>query len=88
MPGTDHAPALGDNERLVGEIELRGDDIGGIAVNIAARVAENAGSGETLVSSTVKDLVAGSALRFGGRGFHALKGLPEQVRIYAAVSGA
>ena len=64
MPGTDHAPALGDNERLVGEIELRGDGIGGIAVNIAARVAENAGPGETLVSSTVKDRVAGSALRF------------------------
>jgi len=64
MPGTDHAPALGDNERLVGEIELRGDDIGGIAVNIAARVAENGGPGETLVSSTVKDRAAGSALRF------------------------
>lgn len=67
-----------------GEIELKGDDIGGIAVNIAARVAAMAGPNETLVSSTVRDLVAGSGLRFDDRGFHALRGLPEEVHLYAA----
>ena len=67
-----------------GEIELKPDDIGGIAVNIAARVAAMAGPGETLVSSTVRDLVAGSGLRFDDRGFHTLRGLPEEVRLYAA----
>jgi len=71
-----------------GEIELRGDDIGGIAVNIAARVAAMAGPRETLVSSTVRDLVAGSGLRFEDRGTHALKGLPEEVRLYAALGNA
>jgi class 3 adenylate cyclase len=71
-----------------GEIELKGDDIGGIAVNIAARVAAMAGPNETLVSSTVRDLVAGSGLRFEDRGHHALKGLPEEVRLYTALSGA
>jgi class 3 adenylate cyclase len=69
-----------------GEIELKGDDIGGIAVNIAARVAAIAGPGETLVSSTVRDLLAGSGLRFDDRGRHALKGLPEDVQLYAALS--
>ncbi len=71
-----------------GEIELKGDDIGGIAVNIAARVAAMAGPSETLVSSTVRDLVAGSGLRFADRGRHALKGLPEDVQLYAALSAA
>jgi class 3 adenylate cyclase len=71
-----------------GEIELRGDDIGGIAVNIAARVVAMAGPGETLVSSTVRDLVAGSGLRFDDRGCHALKGLPEDVQLYAALCRA
>jgi class 3 adenylate cyclase len=71
-----------------GEIELKGDDIGGIAVNIAARVAAVARPNETLVSSTVRDLVAGSGLRFVDRGRHALKGLPEDVQLYAALSNA
>src|SRR5437763_13236204 len=66
-----------------GEIELKPDDIGGIAVNVAARVAATAEPGETLVSSTVRDLVAGSGLRFDDRGFHALRGLPEEVHLYA-----
>jgi class 3 adenylate cyclase len=70
-----------------GEIELKGDDIGGIAVNIAARVAAMAGPNETLVSSTVRDLVAGSGLRFADRGHHALKGLPEDVRLYTVLAG-
>jgi class 3 adenylate cyclase/pimeloyl-ACP methyl ester carboxylesterase len=67
-----------------GEIELKGDDIGGIAVNIAARVAAMAGPNETLVSRTVRDLVAGSGLHFDDRGLHELKGLPEQVHLYSA----
>jgi class 3 adenylate cyclase len=70
-----------------GEIQLKGEDIGGIAVNIAARVAEMAESNETLVSSTVRDLVAGSGLRFVDRGRHVLKGLPEEVQLYTALGG-
>jgi class 3 adenylate cyclase len=70
-----------------GEVELKGDDIGGIAVNTAARIAGIAGPGSTLVSSTVRDLVAGSGLRFEDRGRHALKGLPEDLHIYAALNG-
>jgi pimeloyl-ACP methyl ester carboxylesterase/class 3 adenylate cyclase len=70
-----------------GEIELKGDDIGGIAVNIAARVAATAGPNETLVSSTVRDLVAGSGLQFQDRGLHHLKGLPDHLRLYSAASG-
>ncbi len=69
-----------------GEVELkRDDDIAGIAVHIAARVAAMASSNETLVSSTVRDLVAGSGLRFQDRGRHALKGLPEDVQLYTAL---
>jgi class 3 adenylate cyclase len=67
-----------------GEIELKRDDIGGIAVHVAARVVAMAEPGETLVSNTVRDLVAGSGLRFDDRGFHALRGLPEKVHLYAA----
>src|SRR5436305_4077430 len=63
-----------------GEIELTRGDIAGIAVHTAARAAE-AEPGETIVSSTVRDLVAGSGLRFEDRGVHALKGLPEEVRL-------
>ena len=65
-----------------GEIELSRDDIGGIAVHTAARIVAVAGPGKTLVSSTVRDLVAGSGLRFEDCGPHALCGLPEQVRLY------
>jgi class 3 adenylate cyclase len=60
-----------------GECEVRGDDIGGIAVHIAARVSALAGPGEVLVSRTVKDLVAGSEIEFADRGEHALKGVPD-----------
>jgi len=67
-----------------GEIELLGADVGGIAVHIGARVAALAGSSEVLVSSTVKDLVAGSGLVFEDRGEHELKGVPETWRLYAA----
>ncbi len=67
-----------------GEIELDGDDVGGIAVHICARVAAAAAAGETLVSSTVKDLVAGAGLAFTDRGAHALKGVPGEWRLFAA----
>ncbi len=67
-----------------GEIELDGDDVGGIAVHICARVAAIAATGETLVSSTVKDLVAGAGLRFDDRGAHTLKGVPGEWRLFAA----
>jgi class 3 adenylate cyclase len=66
-----------------GECEMIGADVGGIAVHIGARVAALAGAGEVLVSSTVKDLVAGSGLRFGDRSSHSLKGVPGKWRIFA-----
>jgi class 3 adenylate cyclase len=69
-----------------GEVELRDDDVGGIAVHIGARVAAKANAGEILVSSTVKDLVVGSDLRFDDRGTHDLKGVPGEWRLFAAVS--
>ena len=68
-----------------GEIELQRDDIAGIAVHIAARVTAEAEAGETVVSSTVRDLVAGSGLLFQDRGIHALKGLPEAVHLYSVI---
>ncbi len=66
-----------------GECEFFGEDVGGIAVHIAARVAAKADPDEVLVSSTVKDLVAGSQLRFADRGAHRLKGVPDEWRLYA-----
>ncbi len=67
----------------VGEIELQDGDIAGIAVHVAARVMERAGSDEVLVSRTVRDLTAGSELRFESRGTHSLKGVPEDWQIYS-----
>ena len=67
-----------------GEVELMGDDVSGIAVHIAARVAALAGAREVLVSSTVKDLVAGSGIGFADRGSHELKGIADQWRLFAA----
>jgi pimeloyl-ACP methyl ester carboxylesterase len=67
-----------------GEVELRGDDVGGIAVHIAARVAATAGANEVLVSRTVADLIAGSEVRLTDRGEYDLKGLPERWRLFAA----
>jgi class 3 adenylate cyclase len=66
-----------------GECELVGNDVAGIAVHIGARVMSCAQPGEVLASSTVKDLVAGSGLRFADRGMHALRGLPDEWRLYA-----
>ena len=69
-----------------GEVELAGDHVRGIAVHIGARVASLAGPGTVLVSSTVKDLVAGSGIEFEDRGEHQLKGVPGRWRLYAARS--
>jgi len=66
-----------------GECELREDDVGGIAVHVAARVMSEAGASEVWVSSTVKDLVAGSGIMFDDRGFHMLKGLDEKYQLFA-----
>jgi class 3 adenylate cyclase len=67
-----------------GEVELLGDDdVGGIAVHLAARVLAKAGAGEILCSRTVKDLVAGSGFAFTDRGTHRLKGVPDAWRLYA-----
>ncbi len=67
-----------------GEVELMEDDVGGIAVHIAARVGALAAGGEVLVSSTVRDLVAGSGIRFVDRGAKQLKGIPDEWRLFAA----
>jgi class 3 adenylate cyclase len=66
----------------VGEIERADTGIRGIAVHIGARVASLAGPGEILVSSTVRDLVAGSGLVFEDAGEHALKGVPDRWHLY------
>jgi class 3 adenylate cyclase len=70
-----------------GEVEIADGKVAGIAVNIGARVAAQAGPGEVLVSSTVRDLVAGSGLEFEERGVAQLKGVPGEWRLYA-VAGA
>ena len=67
-----------------GEIELRGNDIGGIAVHAAARVMAQSAPDEVLVSRVVTDLVAGAGLRFSERGSHELKGLPGKWDLFAA----
>jgi class 3 adenylate cyclase len=66
-----------------GECEEIDDNIGGIAVHIGARVAAFADPAQVLVSSTVRDLVAGSGLRFVDRGEHSLKGVPGEWHLYA-----
>jgi class 3 adenylate cyclase len=66
-----------------GECELVDGKVEGIAVHIGARVAGEAAPGEVLVSSTVKDLVAGSGIQFRDRGAVELKGIPDEWRLYA-----
>jgi class 3 adenylate cyclase/pimeloyl-ACP methyl ester carboxylesterase len=66
-----------------GECELLGEDIGGIAVHLAARVLAQAGAGEIWCSRTVKDLVAGAGFAFTDRGSHRLKGVPEEWQLFA-----
>jgi pimeloyl-ACP methyl ester carboxylesterase len=68
-----------------GECEVLGDKLAGLAVHVGARVAAQAGPGEVLVSSTVRDLIAGSGIELEDRGLYALKGIDEERRLYAAV---
>jgi class 3 adenylate cyclase len=86
----DSMRALGLEIRVglhTGEIELREDgEIAGVAVHLAARVEQHAEASEVLVSSTVKDLVAGSGIEFTDRGEHELKGVPGTWRLHAVVS--
>ena len=67
-----------------GECQLEGDQISGIALHIGARIAALAGPSEVLVSSTVKDLMAGTSIAFADRGAHALKGVPNEWAVFAA----
>ena len=69
-----------------GEVEIRGDDIGGIGVHVAARVLEHAGPGELVVSAAVPLLVAGSGVEFDDRGEHELKGVPGTWQLHSVVA--
>jgi class 3 adenylate cyclase len=69
-----------------GEVEVIGNDVGGIAVHIGARILSEAGSGELVVSNTVKDLVVGSGIEFEDRGEHELRGVPGQWRLWAVAA--
>jgi class 3 adenylate cyclase len=85
----DAVQALGIEVRAglhTGECEVRGDDIGGIAVHIGARVSALAGPNDVLVSSTLRDLVIGSGLEFEDRGSHQLKGVPGEWHLSAVAS--
>jgi class 3 adenylate cyclase len=85
----DAVQALGIEVRAglhTGECDVRGDDIGGIGVHIGARVSALAGPNEVLVSSTLRDLVIGSGLKFEERGAHELKGVPGEWRLFAVAS--
>lgn len=85
----DAVQALGIEVRAglhTGECELRGDDIGGIAVHIGARVSAMAGPNDVLVSSTLRDLVIGSGLEFEARGTHQLKGVPGEWHLFAVAT--
>jgi class 3 adenylate cyclase len=83
--------AVGVDVRIgihAGEVELRGSDVGGIAVNIGARVAAAGSAGDVVVSSTVRDLVTGSGIGFADRGEHDLKGVPDRWRLFAVDDAA
>jgi class 3 adenylate cyclase len=85
----DAVQALGIEVRAglhTGECEIRGNDIGGIAVHIGARISALAGPSEVLVSSTLRDLVYGSGLEFDDRGAHQLKGVPGEWHLLAVAS--
>ncbi len=91
--GIDAAKTIADEVRQLGieiragvhtgELELRGDDVGGMAVHIGARVMAEADAGEVLVSGTVKDLVVGSGIEFDDRGSAELKGVPGEWHLFA-----
>jgi class 3 adenylate cyclase len=83
---TDAVVALGLRVRAgvhTGEVEMRGEDVGGLAVHVGARIAALAGPGEVLTSRTVRDLVAGSGIGFTSRGANELKGIPGPWELYA-----
>jgi class 3 adenylate cyclase/pimeloyl-ACP methyl ester carboxylesterase len=85
----DAVQALGIEVRAglhTGECEIRGDDIGGMAVHIGARVSALAGANDVLVSSTLRDLVIGSGLEFEDRGAHQLKGVPGEWHLFVVAS--
>jgi class 3 adenylate cyclase len=85
----DAMPALGIEVRAglhAGEVELMGEDVGGIAVHVAARIAALAAAGEVLASRTVRDLASGSGIEFAAAGRHALKGVPDEWDVYSVVS--
>jgi class 3 adenylate cyclase len=87
LSATDGITSLGVQIRAgvhTGEVEVRGADLGGLAVHIGARVAAAAQPGEVLVSSTVRDLLAGSGVAFEDRGEHELKGVPGAWHLFAA----
>jgi class 3 adenylate cyclase len=69
-----------------GECEVRGDDLGGVCVHIAARVSALAGPHEILVTSAVRDMVDGSGITFDDRGLHSLKGLPGKRQVLAVAT--
>jgi class 3 adenylate cyclase len=84
----DAVPSLGLELRSglhTGEVELRGDDVTGLAVVIGARVSALAGPGKIVVSRTVVDLVAGSGIEFEDRGEHELKGVPGSWQLFGVV---
>lgn len=87
----DRGPAVGVEVRAglhAGEVELMDDDVGGIAVHVAARIAALAGGGEVLASRTVRDLAVGSAVRFDAAGCHTLKGVPDEWDVYSVASSS
>jgi class 3 adenylate cyclase len=87
LSAADRITSLGIQIRAgvhTGEVEVRGADLGGLAVHIGARVAAAAQPGQVLVSSTVKDLLAGSSVAFEDRGEQELKGVPGEWRLFAA----
>jgi class 3 adenylate cyclase len=88
---TQAAHALGIEVRAglhTGECEVRGDDLAGLTVHVAARIEPLAAPGEVLVSTTVKDLVAGSGIEFVDKGDHQLKGIPNTWRLFAVADSA
>lgn len=85
----ENAKALGIDIRAslhTGEVEIIGDEIGGVAVHIGARLAALARAGEVLVSRTVKDLMAGSGIQFTDHGTHALKGIEGECQLFIAMT--
>jgi class 3 adenylate cyclase len=85
----DEMPSLGIEVRAglhTGEVELIGDDVGGIAVHVAARIAALAGAGEALASRTVRDLAVGSPVDFEPFGRHPLKGVPDEWDVYSVAT--